>query len=570
MDRRTVLAFVLIGVIIVLMPYYMRWLQGEPLSPPQEAVDNVESPTLETDRGEQRLERAWTDTVTREPGLPQSIQAPAAEEARSSSPAFVPTQVVVETDVFRAVFTTEGGRILSCRLKSYRDQGGDWLEVVAPGGSGLGLSFGGESVDALEFVPNQTHLALQGAEQGELVFRGRTPFGLVEKKLRFQGNRYRMEMDLTTSGLPRGGRIGVKWTGALADTEGSNGAGGGMYSVAYDMVKTFSGGVSEDWDIEALSDEDRNPPSGQVTWVGVRNKYFLAALIPQEGQYDVELSGMENGGVRHYDAQIVADASVDALSISCFVGPISYGVLRAQNRDLFGQERELQLDEFIDYGWEFFRPIMKPMTIVILKAFLAIHHLVPNFGVVIVIFSLLVKIVVFPLTHKSLESAARMQQLQPQIAALREKHGNDSQKVNTAMMKLYKDQKVNPLGGCLPMVLQMPILIALFTLFRSTIELRQAGFVLWIDDLSQPDRLLVGGFEMHVLPLLMGLSMFIQQKMTMKDPKQAALVYIMPVFLTYIFWSMSSGLVFYYTLFNVLTLAQQQIMERTKAILGTK
>ena len=138
------------------------------------------------------------------------------------------------------------------------------------------------------------------------------------------------------------------------------------------------------------------------------------------------------------------------------------------------------------------------------------------------------------------------------------------------MMKLYKDQKVNPLGGCLPMLLQMPILISLFTVFRSMIELRQAEFGLWITDLSKPDALFIGGFEVHLLPLLMAVSMFIQQKMTMKDPKQAALVYIMPVFMTWIFWSMSSGLVFYYTLFNVLTLAQQQVMERTKAILGTE
>jgi YidC/Oxa1 family membrane protein insertase len=116
----------------------------------------------------------------------------------------------------------------------------------------------------------------------------------------------------------------------------------------------------------------------------------------------------------------------------------------------------------------------------------------------------------------------------------------------------------------------MPILFSLFSLFRGTIELRHADFVWWITDLSQPDTLMIAGFGLHVLPLLMGISMFIQQKMTMKDPKQAALVYIMPVFLTYIFWTMSSGLVFYYTLYNVSTLAQQIIMERTKTLLAAK
>ena len=162
-----------------------------------------------------------------------------------------------------------------------------------------------------------------------------------------------------------------------------------------------------------------------------------------------------------------------------------------------------------------------------------------------------------------------MQTLQPKIAELRERYTKDQQKLNTATMKLYREEKINPIGGCLPMVLQMPILFSLFSLFRGTIELRQAGFALWITDLSQPDTIPFGDFDLHLLPLLMGVSMFIQQKMMMKDPKQAVLVYIMPVFLTYIFWTMSSGLVFYYTLYNVLTLAQQIIMERTKSMLGT-
>ncbi|OHE83292.1 MAG: hypothetical protein A3G75_12565 [Verrucomicrobia bacterium RIFCSPLOWO2_12_FULL_64_8] len=191
-----------------------------------------------------------------------------------------------------------------------------------------------------------------------------------------------------------------------------------------------------------------------------------------------------------------------------------------------------------------------------------------NYGLVIIIFSILVKVIVFPLTHKSLEATAKMQKLQPQMAALKEKYGGDQQKLNQEMMKLYKDQQVNPIGGCLPMLLQMPILISLFNVFRGAIELRQAGFILWMDDLSQPDRLWVGGFEVHVLPLLMAASMFIQQKMTMKDPKQAMLVYVMPVFMTWIFWSMSSGLVLYWTMFNLLTLVQQHVMERTKAFLG--
>jgi YidC/Oxa1 family membrane protein insertase len=135
-------------------------------------------------------------------------------------------------------------------------------------------------------------------------------------------------------------------------------------------------------------------------------------------------------------------------------------------------------------------------------------------------------------------------------------------------MKLYKEEGVNPLGGCLPMIPQMPILFSLFNVFRGAIELRQSEFALWIDDLSQPDRLTIGGIEIHVLPLLMAVSTFLQSKMTMKDPKQAMMVYIMPVFMTFIFWSFSSGLVLYWTMFNILTVLQQQVMEKTKATLS--
>ena len=157
-----------------------------------------------------------------------------------------------------------------------------------------------------------------------------------------------------------------------------------------------------------------------------------------------------------------------------------------------------------------------------------------------------------------------MQEIQPKIAALREKYKNDNQRLSRETMKLYKEEGVNPLSGCLPLLLQMPIFFSLYNLFGKTIELRQAPFTLWIQDLSLPDELLIGGFGLHVLPLLMAVSMFIQQKMMMKDPKQAVLVYMMPVLMIFIFWSMSSGLVLYWTIFNVLTIGQQLLVNHFK------
>ena len=565
MDRRTVLAFILIGLIIFLMPYYMELIGGRRPQPPPDLPE----PPAET-RGMAPRASPPQERHLARPEPPSAPPEPSFDVPPSQAgDRFDPAQVAVETELYQAVFTTRGGRLISWRLKRFQDPLGDWLELVGPGGSGLGLSVSGESMDALEFLPDRSHLSLFGSEQGELVFRATTGTGTVEKRIRFQGNRYRMDMALSVPERSRGSKVGLRWTGGLADTEGSLGKDQGFYGGVYDLVVTLSGGEVETWDVERINGDER-PPSGQVSWVGVRNKYFLAALLPPEGRHELHLQGRaEDSGHLHYGAEIVTEAGPDGLEFGIFVGPISYDILRAQNLDLAGGERELQLDEFMDYGWAFFRPIMKPITILILRAFLSLHTLVPNYGLVIVTFSILVKIVVFPLTHKSLEAAAKMQQLQPQIQAVREKFPDDQQKVNQATMKLYKEQKINPLGGCLPMMLQMPILISLFNVFRASIELRQAGFILWIDDLSQPDRIPLGDFEIHLLPLLMAGSMFVQQKMTMKDPKQAALVYIMPIFMTYIFWSMSSGLVLYWTLFNVLTLLQQQVMEKTKLALGT-
>ena len=575
MDRRTVLAFALIGLILVLMPYYMQFVQGDRPQTPSEFVSppNEETPPIQPDRAPvsespSRLDRS--DLPQAEPQV-SAVPPPSAGSISGSSD-FQARDVTIDTDLYRAVISTRGAVVISWKLKTYFDLNGDWLELIGHDGAGLGVSAAGASLNHIEFTPDQIHLELAGYSRDLIIFRGQSARGSVEKRLEFQGNRYRVQVTLAAQGLTREDRLGITWSGSLADTENERGSSGGFYGGNYEQIVTYMGGEVEIWDTSRLQ-EDETPPSGQLTWIGVRNKYFLAAIIPDEGRYNLGLEGdtlVDPLGLSypHFSVSLFDDAGHDVLKYSAFIGPISYGILRSQNRNFDGVDRELDLDEFVDYGPNFVRSILKPVTILILKAFQAIHTLVPNYGMVIILFSILVKIVVFPLTHKSLESTAKMQTLQPKLAELREKFGKDQQKMNEATMKLYKEEKINPIGGCLPMVLQMPILFSLFSLFRGTIELRQAGFALWIDDLSKPDTIPLGGFDLHVLPLLMGISMFVQQKMMMKDPKQAALVYIMPVFLTYIFWTMSSGLVFYYTLYNVLTLAQQIIMERTKSILA--
>ncbi|MBT7617641.1 MAG: membrane protein insertase YidC, partial [Calditrichaeota bacterium] len=189
-----------------------------------------------------------------------------------------------------------------------------------------------------------------------------------------------------------------------------------------------------------------------------------------------------------------------------------------------------------------------------------------NYGICIIIFSILVKLVIWPLTRKSYQSMAAMGKLKPEMDALRAKYKDDAQKLNKEIMALYKTNKVNPMGGCLPMLLQMPLLYALFIVFRATIEFRGAPFMLWINDLSRPDIVMelpfslpLYGAHIALLPLVMGITSFLQSKSTITDPNQKMMVYGMPIFMTLIFNQFPSGLTLYYTLFNVWTLVQQKI-----------
>ena len=213
----------------------------------------------------------------------------------------------------------------------------------------------------------------------------------------------------------------------------------------------------------------------------------------------------------------------------------------------------------MNFGW----PIIRPSSIAFYYTLKFLHDkVVYNYGWAIIILAILIKIILYPLTRKSYKSMRAMQSLQPKITALKEKYKDDPQKLNQETMKLYKKEGVNPMGGCLPLLLQMPVLFALFNLFRTTIMLRQASFLGGlITDLSAPDGIL-GGF--NLLPILMGITMIIQQRLSNQDPKQKAMAYFMPIFLVFIFFNLSSGLNLYYLMFNLITIAQELLIKNEK------
>jgi YidC/Oxa1 family membrane protein insertase len=305
-------------------------------------------------------------------------------------------------------------------------------------------------------------------------------------------------------------------------------------------------------DLEDLDDFDNGVMNevltGHTSWGGTRTKYFAAVMIPRTREAqgvtaigterDIRVDGNSVNARTMSTALNMQIPSVGTVSDSytIYVGPIHYGIMKDYN---------VGLEELTDLGWV----IIKPFSIAIIWLLPKIYNVFPNYGVVVLIFALLVKIIIYPLSRKQTIAMTKMKELQPKMKAIQEKYKNDPAKLNKETMKMYKEAGANPLSGCLPLLPQMPLFFALFTVFRSTIEFRGAYFVGWITDLSVPDPL-------YILPIIMVVTMFIQQKMTMSDPKQKMLMYMMPLFFGWLFMNFPAGLVLYWTGFNVLSLVE--------------
>ena len=555
-DKRTLLAFLLIGLILLVLPYYYELVGLGPGEAEQEALPEVEERSESPSRVAPR-KLAQAEPLVRE-NYSQS-EIPTRKELAAEP--FTAREISVRTPLLDLMFSTAGATLVSVELPQYQTPAGRPVELINPGQRGLALRLRTRAevldLSKVEFKPSREQVVVDSGEVATLRMTANLGGGRsVHNTYRFVGDKYAVELETKMVGVGADAELFTQWEGGIANTEGKTVESSLFFAaptvrrmMAYLNGERIDHEPDED---EATSTEDK----GAVKWTAVRNQYFMVALAPEgEGPYRVGLhaaparSAALKDDVRfEIGARVVPGQGIRSL---LYLGPLSYEALTS-----YGKELEAALD----LGF----PVIREISKLLLVVFTATHTVVPNYGLVIILLAIAIKILVYPLTHKSYESMAKMQQLQPKMAALREKHKNDNQRLSRETMKLYKEEGVNPLGGCLPMLLQMPVFFALYSVFNSTIELRQAPFFLWITDLSKPDALPLGGFDLHVLPLLMAGSMFVQQKMTMKDPKQAMLVYMMPAFMIFIFWNISSGLVLYWTMFNVLSVGQQHLINHLK------
>lgn len=308
-----------------------------------------------------------------------------------------------------------------------------------------------------------------------------------------------------------------------------------------------------------------------VDWIAAKNKFFVQILTPENPADAFDLSVRREGVGKkavpvevsvalQFDSEVVAGGEALTRKARVYIGPKDYSLLKAQSMD------QVEVMEFRSMGfWKFMNPVMYPIKIGLLWGLNALEKVVRNYGVAIMLLTIIVRIIFWPLTHKGTESMRKMQALQPQLKEIREKFKDNPQRMQQETMAFYKTNKVNPMGGCLPMLLQIPVFIALFVVLRSAVELRFSKF-LWIRDLSEPENLFAGMIpvigSLNILPILMAATMMWQQKLTPSagDPQQQKMMAIMmPIMMLFFFYTMPSGLVLYWTISQVIAIAQMLI-----------
>ncbi len=557
MDRNTIIGFVLIGIVL------MVWMW---MNAPQ-----PEKPLLTSDSTHVK-KTAMDSITTNTPASKVNIQPPdTLGKYFSSLNRGEEKRFIVETDNYRATISTRGGTIRVWELKKYKTWDQYPVNLVSDEKEGdcslLFSTSDGKLVDTKNLYFTTTlqdgktiKLDSQDTLRVDLVLNVSDQSRII-KTLIFSYGKYSFDIVYRFEGMENiiaNYEYQVVWETGLRYAERNS-----IDESNAAMAAALAGGEFTEIDAKNFNETTKQNISGRVNWVATRNKYFAAAIIPEQSESQgAYLEGTrvpepDHGAKENYSLALkmpFLGKSSETARFTMFLGPLDFDVVNSY---------KVGLDQIMSLGaaW-IIRPISEHVMI---PLFQFLRMFIPNYGVVIIVFSIIIKIVLYPLTKSSMKSMRNMQALQPMMNEIREKHKDDPQKMNQQIMRLYKEYGINPAGGCLPLLLQLPILYALWAVFRSTIDLRQASFIWWIHDLSIPDMIvklplrlpLFNIDEISGLALLMGVTMFVQQKMSVKDPRQKAMVWLMPIMMTLLFNSFPSGLNLYYFVFNLLSIGQQ-------------
>ena len=537
-NRRVVLAVALsIGVLLV-----WNWLFPPAQQPPVQPAETTQSQPAQTPEAE------------------NIAPAPASDNAPATglpTVAFTPTDgrsVVVNTPLYKAVLNTDGGVLENFVLKKYRvtiAKDSPNIDLVTPASlnrAPLGISWNRTPAwsDATWGFSGKD-LTLDGQEEGTMTFTGKLGSVTFIRTLSFGADRYEINETLEVVNTTE-----AQVSGALDFSVASAGLSAKDDRYNQNLVAFLSAqGLEEENDEDDLKTGIALAPGNALQWAGIENNYFILALAPMSG--DMGIKAKLDGDIYRLlvgQNLIIEPGQSQSLSCTYYLGPKKNSAMASAPNDL---------KRSIHYGW--FDIIAKPLIV----GLNFLYKYVGNYGVAIIILTILIKILFWPLSQKSYKSMEKMKKIQPLMAQVREKYKDDRDQMNKEVMRLYKSHKVNPAGGCLPMVLQIPVFFALYQALLGAIELRHAPFIehlpftdlVWLADLSAKD-------PFYITPIIMGATMFLQQKMTPTagDPTQAKIMLFMPIVFTFIFLNFPSGLVVYWMVNNILSIAQQWMISR--------
>ncbi len=557
--------FLVGALVLVLTLLYQKWLMFE-----AETADPQRSAQIETARGGEAVTLDTTAKATDVPSAPPvvteraNVSAPTPTVANRAPAANTRQRVEVLTDLLRAELDTYGGDLRVLDLITYpeklgapdvpfrllTDSGPDlyWVQNGL-----LGSQSDLPNHHSEYTATNKRYVLAEGKDRIEVPLHIEKDGVHYRKIYTFYRDSYyvdvRYEVQNNTNQEWRGYLYAQFVSTETSDDENTSFLGLGR-------LPSFTGGAiyTPDEKYKKIGFDDmREQPLVQKTtsgWVAMLQHYFVGALLAEkESQY--EFYSLVNGtgattrysmGYKHLEPLSVAAGRRGEMTARMFVGP-------KENKRLVEADRQLELA--VDFGW--LTPVSAPLFWLLTQ----IQRVVVNWGLSIVLLTALVKLVFFPLSAASYKSMAKMKKLGPRMKTLKERYGDDKQKFQQAMMEMYKKDKINPLGGCLPIVVQIPVFIALYWVLLESVELRQAPLALWIHDLSAPD-------PYYVLPILMGASMFVQQLLNPApvDPMQANIMRILPIVFTLFFLWFPAGLVLYWLVNNLLSIAQQWFVMR--------
>ena len=575
---RYILAGGLIFLIIILQPVYLEWLGYDTGAVSEKKLEIVDSESVVA--------------ATREKNITPSFESGSAAILTKQGPA--ESFITIVTPLYTATLTNKsGGSFTNYFLSSENSDELKHLGGYSDGGVfnpniPVSLIISSEEdcmpclaeyndMDDMYTFINQPFTLLNYSNRQDTIFldsgtielkyslNNNDGLALINKIVSFSANKYINEhyYEINDEAFEYSNNLELLWYGGLRPSEEKEDE-----DIAYGSGIISQAGETED--IQAKDSEKniaREIFKGQTDWVAIRTKYFMSAIIAKDpGKYATLSEHNESFGNRKhtplYSASIGYPLNVSTISSSIYLGPLDVDYL---------SQTDVSLDASMNWGFAPIRPISKG----VLWVLKFMHNkLNLNYGLVLLLFAVLVRLITGPLTKKSYESSQNMQKIQPEIKKIQAKYKGDPQRLNKETMALYKIHKVNPLGGCLPIMLQMPLLWALFMVFRTTIEFRGAPFMLWISDLSKPDVVFtlpfsipIYGDGVAILPLVMGATLLLTMRMSSAtmDKSQKPVMYFMNGFFILLFNTFPSGLNLYYTAYNMLSFFQQRSIKNKLA-----